>query len=130
MIELERETIHMMRSGQQQYREFVAEETRRSIAEDYRHLSDSQRTAVEQLLASRDRVTALEGTAGTGKTTTLAAIRDAAEREAYQVQGLAPTSRAARKLQDAGIEASTLQRHLLRSDEEPRSESRRLYVLD
>ncbi|MBI4264307.1 MAG: AAA family ATPase [Acidobacteria bacterium] len=130
MIELERETIHMMRSGQERYRELVAEETRRGIAEDYRHLSDSQRTAVEQLLTSRDRVTALEGTAGTGKTTTLAAIRDAAEREGYEVQGLAPTSRAAHKLYDAGIEASTLQRHLAQSDDEPRSESRRLFVLD
>jgi ATP-dependent exoDNAse (exonuclease V) alpha subunit len=75
-------------------------------------------------------VTALEGTAGTGKTTTLAAIRDAAEREGYEVEGFAPTSRAAHKLHDAGIEASTLQRHLARSEEEPRSESRRLYVLD
>ena len=130
MIELERETIQMMRSGQEQHRELVAEETRRSIAEDYRHLSDSQRSAVEQILASRDRVTALEGTAGTGKTTTIAAIRDAAEREGYEVEGFAPTSRAAHKLRDAGIEASTLQRHLARSEEEPRSESRRLFVLD
>lgn len=130
MIELERETIQMMRSGQEQYRELVAEQTRHAIAEDYRHLSDSQRTAVEQVLASRDRVTALEGAAGTGKTTTLAAIRDAAEREGYEVEGFAPTSRAAHKLHDAGIEASTLQRHLAQSKEEPRSESRRLYVLD
>lgn len=130
MIELERETIQVMRSGQEQHRELVAEETRRAIAEDYRHLSDSQRTAVEQILAGRDRVMALEGTAGTGKTTTLAAIRDAAEREGYEVEGFAPTSRAAHKLHDAGIEANTLQRHLARSEDEPRSQSRRLYVLD
>jgi signal recognition particle GTPase len=44
-------------------------------------LSESQRGAVEQILSSRDQVTALEGVAGTGKTTSLGAIREAAERD-------------------------------------------------
>ena len=130
MMELERQTIEMMRAGQEQHRALVTEETRRAIAEDYRHLNESQRAAVEQILASRDQVGALEGMAGTGKTTTLAAIRDAAEREGYQVEGFAPTSRAAQKLREAGIEATTLQHHLVRSEEQPRSESKRLCVLD
>ena len=74
---------------------------------------------------------ALEGTAGTGKTTALAAVRDAAEREGYQVEGFAPTSRAAHKLAEAGIESSTLQRHLARGEEEARpTDQKRLYVLD
>jgi len=38
---------------------------------------------------------ALEGVAGAGKTTALSAVRDAAEREGYRVEGFAPTSRAA-----------------------------------
>jgi hypothetical protein len=42
----------------------------------------------------------------------LAAVRDAAEREGYQVRGLAPTSRAAQKLGEAGMPTMTLQRHL------------------
>jgi ATP-dependent exoDNAse (exonuclease V) alpha subunit len=73
---------------------------------------------------------ALEGTAGTGKTTALAAVRDAAEREGYQVEGFAPTSRAAHKLAEAGIESSTLQRHLAREAEAPAADQKRLYVLD
>jgi ATP-dependent exoDNAse (exonuclease V) alpha subunit len=89
----------------------------------------SQRAAVEQILASRDQVTALEGVAGAGKTTSLVAIREAAEREGYKVEGFAPTSRAAQKLGEAGIESSTLQRHLTRS-EEPYDGQKRLYVLD
>jgi ATP-dependent exoDNAse (exonuclease V) alpha subunit len=74
-------------------------------------------------------VTALEGVAGAGKTTSLAAIREAGEREDYKVEGFAPTSRAAQKLGEAGIESSTLQRHLTRS-EEPHDGHKRLYVLD
>ncbi|HEX2710776.1 MAG TPA: AAA family ATPase, partial [Candidatus Acidoferrales bacterium] len=104
-------------------------ETRREIEKGHSHLSDSQRRAVEQILSSRDRVTALEGVAGAGKTTSLAAIRDAAKQDGYKVEGFAPTSRAAQKLGEAGIESSTLQRHLARS-EEPQDGQKRLYVLD
>jgi ATP-dependent exoDNAse (exonuclease V) alpha subunit len=64
-----------------------------------------------------------------GKTTSLTAIREAAERDGYKVEGFAPTSRAAQKLGEAGIESSTLQRHLARS-EEPHDGQKRLYVLD
>ena len=82
-----------------------------------------------EILTSRDQVTALEGAAGAGKTTSLAAIRDAAEHEGYKVEGFAPTSRAAQKLEEAGIESSTLQKHLQRGEQEPRGE-KHLYVLD
>jgi ATP-dependent exoDNAse (exonuclease V) alpha subunit len=45
------------------------------------------------------------------------------------VEGFAPTSRAAQKLGEAGIESSTLQRHLARRDEKPNG-GKHLYVLD
>ena len=67
--------------------------------------------------------------AGAGKTTSLAAVREAAEHEGYKVFGLAPTSRAAQKLAESGIESGTLQRHLARG-EQPDGEQKRLYVLD
>jgi conjugative relaxase-like TrwC/TraI family protein len=129
MIGYERDTINAMRAGQKQHSALASFETRREIEKENPHLSESQRAAVEQILASRDQVTALEGVAGAGKTTSLAAIREAAEREGYKVEGFAPTSRAAQKLSDAGIESSTLQRHLTRS-EEPHDGGKRLYVLD
>jgi conjugative relaxase-like TrwC/TraI family protein len=130
MIELERDTIEMMRAGQTRHPVLATEETRRSIARDYGQLSESQRTVVEKTLASRDQVIALEGTAGAGKTTTLAAVCDAAEREGYQVQGFAPTSRAAQKLGEAGIDASTLQRHLAQTEPKSPTVQKRLYMLD
>ena len=131
MMELERETIDRMRVGQSQHAELVTDGTREAIAREYEHLNENQRTAVNEILASRDQVIALEGTAGTGKTTALAAVRDAADREGYHVEGFAPTSRATHKLGEAGIESSTLQRHLARGDHEERpSDQKHLYVLD
>jgi conjugative relaxase-like TrwC/TraI family protein len=129
MIGYERDTINAMREGQKQHAALASFETRREIEKEHPHLSESQRQAVEQILSSRDQVTALEGVAGAGKTTSLAAIREAAERDGYRVEGFAPTSRAAQKLSEAGIESSTLQRHLAHS-EEPRDGGKRLYVLD
>jgi transcriptional regulator with XRE-family HTH domain/flagellar biosynthesis GTPase FlhF len=129
MIHYEHDTIQMMRTGQQQRAPIANFETRRATEQDHSHLSASQRAAVEQILSSHDQVTALEGVAGAGKTTSLTAIREAAEREGYKVEGFAPTSRAAQKLGEAGIESSTLQRHLTRS-EEPHDGQKRLYVLD
>jgi len=81
------------------------------------------------VLTSRDRMMALEGVAGGGKTTSLAAVREGAERAGYQVEGLAPTSRAAQKLAEAGIETHTLQRHLARGEQQDDSQ-KRLYVVD
>jgi conjugative relaxase-like TrwC/TraI family protein len=129
MIGYERETIQAMRARQKQHAAIASFETRREIEKENPHLSESQQAAVEQILSSRDQVTALEGVAGAGKTTSLAAIREAAERDGYKVEGFAPTSRAAQKLSEAGIESSTLQRHLTRS-EEPHDGQKRLYVLD
>jgi conjugative relaxase-like TrwC/TraI family protein len=131
MMELERETIERMRAGQGQYAELVSNRPREAIAREYDHLNESQRKAIKDILTTRDQVMALEGTAGTGKTTALAAVRDATEREGYQVQGFAPTSRAAHRLAEAGLESSTLQRHLARGEEGALStDQKRLYVLD
>ena len=129
MIDQERNTIQVMRAGQNQHAPIASFKTRREIEQYHSHLSESQRAAVEQILSSRDQVAALEGVAGAGKTTSLAAIREAAERDGYKVEGFAPTSRAAQKLGEAGIESSTLQRHLARS-QEPYDGQKRLYVLD
>src|SRR5438874_2660245 len=129
MIGYERETIQMMREGQNEYPALASFETRREIDNYHPHLSQSQRVAVEQILASRDQVMALEAAAGTGKTTSLAAIREAAERDGYKVEGFAPTSRAAHQLREAGIGASTLQRHLVSKQDAP-NEHKHLYILD
>ncbi len=129
MITLERDNIRLMRSAQEQYPVLASGGTRGEIEQDYAHLSSSQHRAVQDVLSSRDQITALEGVAGAGKTTSLSAIRDAAEREGYSVEGFAPTSRAAHKLGEAGILSNTLQHHLARGTQADAGE-KHLYVLD
>jgi ATP-dependent exoDNAse (exonuclease V) alpha subunit len=129
MLALECHTIAVMRAGRAAHPPLVSGVTRHEIEQAYPHLSEAQRTAVAQILSSRDCVVALEGVAGAGKTTTLVAIRNGAERDGYRVDGLAPTSRAVHQLAEAGIASQTLQRHLVQR-EEPTDPQPRLYIMD
>jgi len=125
----EREIVERMRMGQGN-REVLADgQVRQQVEANHPHLSLSQRRAVEDVLENRDRMMALEGVAGGGKTTSLAAIREAAVSAGYEVKGLAPTSGAAKKLGESGMEAETLQRHLTRGDRADDGQ-KRLYVVD
>ena len=129
MIGYERDNVAYMRHGQNRHEPMVSSETWREVEEKHARLSSSQRAAVEQIVSNQDQIIGLEGVAGAGKTTSLAAVREAAEQEGYEVRGLAPTSRAAQKLAESGIESETLQRHL-RHEEQPDEDQKRLYVLD
>ena len=82
------------------------------------------------MLSSPDRIQGIQGFAGSGKTTTLTAIRSAAESRGYQVEGFAPTSRAARQLNEAGIEARTLQGFLARTADPDVGERKHFYLVD
>ena len=128
MLDYERDNITRMHTGQEKHPPLVSEQTRQELAGKFNHLSDSQRGAMEDILSSRDQVVGLEGVAGAGKTTSLSALREAAERQGYQVEGLAPTSRAAHQLEEAGIHSVTLQRHLAQSHND--HGERHLYVVD
>jgi conjugative relaxase-like TrwC/TraI family protein len=129
MIQYERDNVNEMRKGQAQHGPLVGPEAWQSVQENHAHLSTSQQAAVEQILTTQDKIIGLEGVAGAGKTTSLTAVREAAEREGYHVIGLAPTSRAAQKLGESGIESHTLQRELIRS-EAPNEGQKRLFVID
>ena len=121
----------------QQGRDAAQPIMRREDAESYAKLNDSfnpaQRRVIEEVLTSPDRIHGLQGLAGSGKTTTLAAIREGAERNGYAVEGFAPTSRAAGQLRDAGIQADTLQGFLARGSTSRTAgdlNSRHLYMVD
>ena len=116
----ERELIDRMKSSQGNRDVLADGNVREQTMQQHSHLSLSQRNAVDTVLTSRDQMMALEGVAGAGKTTSLAAVREAAVRAGYEVEGLAPTSRAAQKLGEAGMATETLQRHLTRGDQRGR----------
>ena len=79
-----------------------------------------QRSATEQLLTSRNRITAVQGYAGTAKTTTvLATFAREAEARGVSIVALAPTASAAMVLGEAlDTRSDTVARHLL-SPERP-----------
>jgi ATP-dependent exoDNAse (exonuclease V) alpha subunit len=132
MVRMEREIVVRMEEGNRRdYSDPMLVSPLIRIATEDRHpeLNPSQRQAVYEIFLSRERVVGLDGIAGAGKTTTLSVVREGAEAEGYRVEGFAPTSRAAQKLGEAGMETSTLQRHLARG-QQPDTGEKRLYVLD
>ncbi len=132
MVRMEREIVGRMQEGNRRdYSDPMLVSPRVRISTEDRHpeLNASQRQAVDEIFLSREKVVGLDGIAGAGKTTTLSVIREGAEAEGYRVEGFAPTSRAAQKLGEAGMETSTLQKHLVRG-QQPDTGEKRLYVLD
>jgi len=132
MIRLEKETITRMQDGNQRRvvnSPLVRSESGAAVLNRHPELNAAQRGAVLEILNSREQIVGLDGKAGVGKTTALSVVREAAEAEGYRIEGFAPTSRAAQKLAEAGLETTTLQRHLSRG-EQPDAGKRRVYVLD
>ncbi len=132
MLRMEREIIGRMQEGNQRGVSdpmLVSPQIRIATEDRHPELNPSQRQVVEQVFLSREKMVGMDGVAGAGKTTTLVVIREGAEAQGYKVEGFAPTSRAAQKLADAGMETSTLQKHLARG-QQPDTGERRLYVLD
>ena len=73
------------------------------------HLAEEQRSMVTRLARDGDGVAVVIGRAGAGKTTALAAARDAWEAAGYPVRGCALARRAARELEKkAGIRATSV----------------------
>src|SRR5262249_51071253 len=127
MIAAERQNIEFVRQGRDQCQPLARDRIREESA-GKSHLNTGQKKAINQILSNRDRVFGLQGVAGSGKTTTLREVRNAADNEGYKVQGLAPTSRATAQLEEAGINAKTLQRHLTEAPDD--HAGRNLYVVD
>src|SRR5262245_45642768 len=138
MLALERSNIHQMLAGRDTQEPILnRKEASRVIKEIFERKGKKstydQYKAVGSILVSRDRVVGLQGLAGTGKTTALAILREAVERQGFVVQGLAPTGRAADKLAESGIKTTTLQGFLKEphfDDESSAPANRRMYVLD
>src|SRR5580658_10526072 len=130
-IEAEHEILRRMREGQNHVEPVLSRSQAIAVADHHSHLNRAQRSVVEDVLSSPDRIQAIQGFAGAGKTTTLTVIRGAAEKQHYHVEGFAPTSRATRQLNEAGIEAGTLQGFLARGqNREHNPEQKRLFFID
>jgi ATP-dependent exoDNAse (exonuclease V) alpha subunit len=101
-----------------------------NTADRQHYLNRGQQSVVADVLSSPDRIQGIQGCAGVGKTTVLSVVRSAAEAQGYEVEGFAPTSRAARQLGEAGIESTTLQGFLARSSGPVSAVQKHLYLVD
>ncbi|MGC1871180.1 MAG: MobF family relaxase [Acidobacteriaceae bacterium] len=129
-IAAEHEIIGRVRDGRNQIYPLLPRPQAIAFADHHEQLNRTQRSVVEDVLSSPDRIQGIQGFAGSGKTTTLSVIRTAAEIQRYQVEGFAPTSRAARQLGEAGVDAGTLQGFLVRSSAASPPEQRHFYFVD
>lgn len=92
--------------------------------------NEAQADATRAVLAGQDRVTLLQGYAGTAKTTSvLAASADSLRRQGHEIIALAPTHSAAKTLGDSiGAESQTVAK-FLNSQHQP-GHGQRVYVVD
>jgi conjugative relaxase-like TrwC/TraI family protein len=128
-IAAERANVQHVLDGSGAVKPMLSDRAAEKQSQSRDFLNEAQRTAIREVLTSINRVHGFQGLAGSGKTSTLAAIREGAEQGGYKVEGFAPTSKAAGQLREAGIEANTLQSFLARqTDTDPAS--RHLYMLD
>jgi conjugative relaxase-like TrwC/TraI family protein len=103
---------------------------RSALASEHPWTPDQQ-NAAKALLTSRNRVTAVQGYAGTAKTTTvLATLAREAQVQGYNVTALAPTASAARTLGAAlGLRGETVAKHLTNPTSEI-SHGRSVWIVD
>jgi conjugative relaxase-like TrwC/TraI family protein len=107
MLALERENLALVRAGRGQAKPIAGmdEIERWSVAKG---LYPDQTAAAKLMLSSNDWVTAIEGLAGSTKTTTVGAIREFAEEQGYIVRGFGMTSGSVKALREAGVSAQTV----------------------
>ena len=129
-IEAEQEIVRRVGEGQNLVEPVLSRQRAIAVADQHPHFNRAQQGVVEDVLSSSDRVQGIQGYAGAGKTTTLSVIREAAESRGYTVEGFAPTSRAARQLNESGVESGTPQGFLARSPDPATQEQRHFYFVD
>ncbi len=130
-IAAEQEILRRMRHGRSQLQPVMTRAQAIQVADQHPKFNRAQKSVIEDVLSSTDRVQGIQGWAGSGKTTVLAGLRSVAEAQGYEVHGFAPTSRAARQLREAGIEAQTLQGFLAGSAQAAAlPERRHFYFVD
>ena len=127
MIALERDNFDLMLAGQGRTHPIANTDQVQAWATRKGLLADQAEVAKLTLTAT-DWLTAIEGRAGSTKTTTVAAIREFAEGHGYSVYGFAPTTRAVNALSEAGVPARTVASLL--ENRLPELSQRQLWITD
>ena len=113
ILELERATVSIVQAGVRPCAAAVEPEALESVLDSRRELSAEQRSVVETLTTSGNRVDVLVGQPGTGKGHVLGVIADAFEADGYDLVGTALAARTKKQLQTTtGIKSHTTARLL------------------
>ncbi len=120
MFHSEKHTLDQILAQQDQVAQIMTPEAvakRIVLAEQQQRITftPGQKEAIRQTLATEDRYVAIQGLAGTGKTTMLNALREIATGQGHTVRGMAPTGAASKVLAlSTKIHADTVSMFLIR----------------
>ena len=107
-LNLELNTIRLMQQGRGQVGAIVPNGTQLDSLVSY-SLNPEQQNAVERTATTPDSVMAWQGVAGAGKTYALSVLKELAQGQGYDIQGLAPSAEAAHVLGESlGIQTTTV----------------------
>jgi conjugative relaxase-like TrwC/TraI family protein len=129
-IAAEQQIIRQIWDGRNHVQPLLPRPQAIAFSDQHQQLNRTQRSVVEDVLSTPDRIQGIQGFASSGKTVTLSLIRTAAETHGFEVEGFAPTYRTARQLGEAGVQAGSLQEFLTRSAGPVPPEQRHFYFVD
>ncbi|EQD58656.1 conjugative relaxase domain protein [mine drainage metagenome] len=138
MLEIERTTDARLEEGRGAHRAVMTSRQFDSALAKFERsqgfaLSDEQRAASKMILTNSDRYQGCQGLAGTGKTTMLKFVREAAEGAGWRVAGHSSGAEQAAVMQkESGIASTTTAAWLLEAERAPIAsrDERVLYIMD
>ena len=138
LLEVERQTDARLEAGRGAHRAVMSSRQFDSALAKFERgkgfaLSDEQRQAARMILTQSDRFQAVQGLAGTGKTTLLSFVRTAAESQGWKVAGHSSGAEQAATMQrESGIASTTTAAWLFEADKAEAStrDVKTLYVMD
>jgi hypothetical protein len=119
--ELEQGFVKTAREGQSAGAATVDRATLAAVLGCHRYLSGEQTEMVRRLTTGGERIVAVAALPGSGKTTALAAAREAWVAAGYPVLGVATARSASGELSDAGVPATSIAALLIRTHEQSES---------
>ena len=126
-LEREKRILRIEREGRNRVSSIVPQDTvrlRLAVAD----LTAGQRAAVELIATTRNRVAAVQGYAGTGKSHMLDCAKTIVEETGHRVLALAPYATQVRALRELGVEARTLASFLAAQEKD--LDSKTVLVID
>ncbi|HVC07287.1 MAG TPA: MobF family relaxase [Solirubrobacterales bacterium] len=115
--EMEQRFVGTARAGQKAGAAVVDEATLAAVLQRHSYLSAEQAEMVRRLTTGGERIVAVAALPGSGKTTALAAAREAWRAAGHPVIGVATARSASGELSDAGVPATSITAFLIRTSE-------------